>query len=483
MRNTRVATTVLLAALAALLAAGPSRGDDQRVVDALNAPSRSITDAGKSWKPVFDAYLAASAAPAVEGGLSAGTVWPGMKEWDAVKAWAAANPGIGEALRKAETMVAFAFPYGRGSVPPGYAEKGLYVGIGDGLDVASADPAYLGAIGTLDGWVTAEMYRLAEDGKFDESFGLGLACMRFLRQVADQHLVAEKVAAMRALCDMAAVQRDVLQTYLDKVPAEVVRKYARAGYSALRAADGERLRRIAMPEGDRVLAEALIAQVFDAAGQPDGDRFVQAMSAVQSSREPLGSFGAARRWTEIARVHGSLDATRIRLASIYDDWWRRWRARYYDTLLDNPTVLGKTNPMRYALVLGATSDLAGLFPLRQWLNAELNGTALAFGVAAYQRGSGSWPQGIDVTYGVSTAKRTDFDPWDRQRGRWLYERLAAPRAIDTAYGQVQVAGAVIYARGVDGQDGLAKAASVDGLTGDFVAWPALRAVSRGAVAK
>ena len=97
---------------------------------------------------------------------------------------------------------------------------------------------------------------------------------------------------------------------------------------------------------------------------------------------------------------------------------------------------------------------------RSFLSAGVQGigsVALAFGVAAYWRGSGSWPTGIDATYGVSTAKRTDFDPWDRQRGRWLYERLAAPRAIDTAYGQVQVAGAVIYARGVDGQDGLAKA--------------------------
>jgi hypothetical protein len=480
MRNLNVAVAALLAAISAGL---PARADDQRVVDALNAPWKAVNESSKSWKPVLDAYAAMTAPPAVEGGLSATGIWPGMKDWEAVKAWAAANPGMGAALRGAESAVAFAFPYGRGSVPAGYAAKGLYVGIGDGLEVGAADVAYLPALTAIDAWVTAEMYRLGGDGKFDEAFGLGLSSMRFLRQVADQHLLAEKAAAMRALCDMASVQRDVLQTFLDKVPAEVVRKYARTAYATLRPADAERLRRIAMPEGDRVLAEALIAQVFDQAGQPDGERFVQAASAAQSRREPLGAFGAARRWTEIARVHGSLDATRIRLASIYDDWWRRWRARYYDTLLDNPTVISRTNPMRYALVLGVTSDLASLFPLRQWLNAELNGTALAFGVAAYYRSSGAWPQGIDATYGVSTSKRTDYDPWDRQRGRWLYERLASPKTMETPYGQLQVSGAVIYARGVDGQDGLAKSASLDGLTGDFVAWPALRAVSRGAAAQ
>ena len=50
-----------------------------------------------------------------------------------------------------------------------------------------------------------------------------------------------------------------------------------------------------------------------------------AYKAVEPVIDALERFGAARRWGEIADVHGSLDATRARLTAIYDDWWRRWR--------------------------------------------------------------------------------------------------------------------------------------------------------------
>jgi hypothetical protein len=477
----RPARALVLAALA-LLAAPAARADDQRAVDALNLPAKVVKDSSKSWKPVFDAYLAMTPAPAVKGGLSAATVWPGMPEWEPVKSWAAANAKMGEALRAAQGMVAFAMPYGRGSVPPAYVERGVFVGIGDGTAVYFADASYLKPLGEIQAYVTAEMYRLGQEKKFDEAFGLGLACMRVLRQVADQHLLSEKTAAMRGLCEMASVQRDVLQTFLEDVPAAVIKKYARGGYTLVRAADGERLRRLDMPEGDRVLAEALISQVFDAQGQADGERFVEAMAQFQSRREPLSAFGANRRWEQIAGVHASLDATRDRLTRIYDDWWRRWRARYSDPILEKPTIISKTNAMKYAMVLAMATDLNRLFALRQWLNAELNGTAVAFGVAAYYREAGSWPSGISNTY-ASTEKRFDFDPWDPKRGRWQYEKADAPRAIEFEGAQVQVSGGIIYARGADKEDGGAKKATVDGLAGDFVAWPALRAVSRGATTK
>ena len=478
----RPARALVLAAIA-LLAAPAAPADDQRAVDALNAPAKVIKDSSKSWKPVFDAYLSMTPAPAVKGGLRATGVWPGMPEWEAVKSWAAANPRMGEALVASQGMVAFAMPYGRGAVPAPWVERGVFIGIGDGTAVYFADAAYLKPLAEIQAYVAAEMYRLGQEKKFDEAFGLGLACMRVLRQVADQHLLAEKTAAMRGMCDMASIQRDVLQTFLDEVPVAVIKKYSRGGYTQVRAADGERLRRLDMPEGDRVLAEALISQVFDAQGQADGERFVEAMARFQSRREPLSAFGANRRWEQIAGVHASLDATRDRLTRIYDDWWRRWRARYPDPILDKPTIVSKTNAMKYAMVLAMSTDLARLFALRQWLNAELNGTAVAFGVAAYYRESGSWPSGIENTYGVSTEKRFDLDPWDPKRGRWQYEKADAPRTVEYDGAQLQVSGGIVYAVGADREDAGAKKATVDGLTGDFVAWPALRAVSRGATTK
>jgi hypothetical protein len=475
----RCPRAIVLAALA-LLASPAAFGDHQAAVDALNVPSKAVQESSRSWKTVFDAYLAMTPAPAVNGGLKATGVWPGMPEWDAVKSWAAANPRMAEAILAAQKSVAFAMPYGRANVPVQYVERGAFIGIGDGLAVCFTDVAYLKPLADVQAYAVAEMYRLGQESRFDDAFGLGLATMRFLRQVADQHLLSEKVAAMQGLCEMASIQRDVLQAFLGQVPAAVVKKYSLSGYPALSPADGERLRRLDMPEGDRVLAEALIAQVFDAQGQPDGDRFARTMAQFQSRREPLSAFGAARRWEQIAEVHASETATGERLTRIYDDWWRRWRAR---ESIDRPTVISKTNPMKYAMVLAMATDLDRLFALRKWLNAELNGTAIAFGVVAYFRETGAWPKGIESTYGVSTVKRFDLDPWDARRGRWHYELVTSPRAIESEFGQLQLSGGVVYAVGADGEDGVAKKSTVDGVSGDFVAWPALRAVSRGATTK
>jgi hypothetical protein len=411
------------------------------------------------------------------------TIWPGMTDWSKVKEWAAANGAMAKAIMDSQQAVAFALPYGRASVPPVYVEKGAFVGIGDGLDVYVADVSYLNSLAVIEAFVAAEMYRLGGEKKFQEAFDLGLATLRVLRQVADQHLLEEKLFAMEAMCDMASVQRDVLQTFLADVPAPVAKKFALAGFAFIRPTDGERLRRLEMPEGDRVLAEALIMQLFDAQGQPDTAKFAATMGALQARKEPLSAFGAARRWTEIADVHGSLDATRARLTSIYDDWWRRWRVRYYDTLLDNPTVISRTNKMRYAMVLAMVNDIDRVFALRQRLNAELNGTVLAFGLVAAYRDSGSWPAGLDRTYTQYTIKRFDKDPWDPTDGRWQYENASSPRAIETDFGRLQVSGGILYARGVDKEDGGAKKATNDGLAGDFVVWPALRALSRASGGK
>ena len=478
----RPARELALAALALAVASFPeARADDQKAVDALNAPAKVIQEKSKSWKPLLDAYLAMTAAPKPAGrDFGVLDVWPGMEGWDQVREWAAGNGEMAKAIVAAQGAVAFAVPYGRTSVPPAYVEKGAYVGIGEGLGVAVADVAYLKPLATLNAFVAADMYRLGGEKKFDEAFGLGLAWLRVLRQVADQHLLEEKAFAMQSMCDVASVQRDVLQAFLEEVPAPVVKKYALSGFALVRPQDGERLRRLEMPEGDRVLAEALINQLFDAQGQPERDVFVQAMSDMQARREPLSRFGAARRWTEISDTHGSLDASRARLTSIYDDWWRRWRVRYYDPLLDNPTVISRTNRMRYAMVLAMATDLERAFALRQRLNAELNGTVLAFGLVAAYRDIGSWPRGLDQTYTQYTIKRFDFDPWDPAAGRWQYESLPSARDIETEFGRLRLSGGLLYARGVDKDDGGAKKATNDGLTGDFVAWPALRALSRAA---
>ncbi len=463
--------------LAALVA--PARADDPKAIEALNLPMKVVQDKSKCWKSVGEAYMKMTEAPMKVGpDFNLTTIWPGMKDWDKVKAWAAANGAMGKAIMDAQSQVAFGLPYGRPSVPPGFAERGFFIGLGDGLGVFVSDPAYLKPLDTILCWVTAESYRLGGEKKFQEMFDLGVSTLKFLRKVADQQLLEEKRFALERMSDLCSVERDLMQTFLGDIPAAVLKKAGLNGFPFIHPTDAERLRRLDMPEGDRVLAELMLVQLFDAQGQPDAGKLAMAMGELQAKDEPLTRFGAAKRWAQIADVHGSLDATRIRLTNVYDDWWRRWRVRYYDTLLDNPTAKSRTNKMRYAMVLLMAKDLEKLFALRQRLNAELNGTALTASLCAAFRDLGDWPRGFEATYAVYSVKRFDYDPWDPAYGRWQYAKLAAPRAIESDYGRLQITGAVLYARGVDKEDGGAAKASFDGLSGDFVAWPSLRALSR-----
>lgn len=479
MHPARLLAALLLGTAALAL---PARADDKQAVDALNLPMSVVQESSKSWKDLSEAVAALSAPPVKVGkDFNLTTIWPGMKDWDKVKSWAAANEPMGKAILAAQSKVVFGLPYGRGSVPPSMVEKGIFVGLGEGLTVFVSDPAYLKAYDTMLAYSAAEMYRLGEEGKFTEAFDLGIATLRVLRQVADQQLLEEKRWAMLRMSESCSVQRDFIFAFLDKIPAAVLKKAGFTGYPYIRASDGERLRRLEMPEGDRVLAELMLVQLFDAKGQPDAAKMAATMGDLQSRNEPLTRFGAAKRWTQIAEVpHGSFDASRNRLTSIYDDWWRRWRVRYYDALLDNPTVISRTNKVRYAMVLLMVKDLEGLFALRQRLNAELNGTAISASICAAYRELGSWPRELKATYTQFTVKRLDYDPWDPAYGRWQYQRLDSPRAIECEYGRLQISGALLYARGVDKEDGSAAKATVDGVSGDFVAWPPLRAVDRAA---
>jgi hypothetical protein len=477
--HTAVVLQLAAALVFGLVATPAARADEAKAAAALNAPIQVVRDANKSWRTVLGAYAAMSAPPMPVGpDFNVLSIWPGMAEWPKVKAWAAANPAMGKAILDSQGAFIFGMPYGRAAVPPEFAEKGLVVTIGDSANPFIATPSYLAAMDVVAAYVAAEIYRLGEEKKFDEAFALGLASLRVWRQLADQQLLEEKRYALERLCDLCSLQRDFMQTSLADAPAVVFKRMALDGYPFVRAADGERLRRLEMPEGDRIIAEAALPDMFDSRGQPDTEKFAALMAPLQARSEPLTYFGAARRWHSIAEVHGSLDATRNKLTSIYDDWWRRWRVRYFDPLLDNPTALSRTNRVRYAMVLLVARDLESLFALRRRANAELNGTALAAGLCAWNRELGTWPRSMDQAYTQYVRKRFDYDPFDPRYGRWKYESLSAPRTVDSEFGRVEVTGALLYAVGFDREDSGGVKATKDGLTGDFIAWPALRALAR-----
>ena len=82
-------------------------------------------------------------------------------------------------------------------------------------------------------------------------------------------------------------------------------------------------------------------------------------------------------------------------------------------------------------------------------------------------------------YSQNVSKRFDFDPFDREYGRFLYENLdGAEEPVDTDDGRIYVSGCVLYARGQDREDSGFEEASVDGVTGDMIVWPPLRVLAR-----
>ena len=201
---------------------------------------------------------------------------------------------------------------------------------------------------------------------------------------------------------------------------------------------------------------------------------------LQSEDEPLTSFGASKRWVKIASVHGSLEASTKKLNDIYDDWWRRWRMRPFDTMMTLPTEYSRANPVKYAAVLLVASDIEALFELRRRLSTELCGTVIAAGLCGYRAQYGTWPDKIEMAYAQFMPKRFNFDPYDKDYGQLMYDYLGnSKRGIETADGRVEATGCVLYARNGDGESNKAARHAPGGKADDFVLWPALRAIARG----
>lgn len=472
--------TVLLTASPAFTASDAS-AQSADLLKQLNAPSLRINDAGKSATRLFTAYLDLTKPPSAIGpefGLT--TIYPGMEGFAAVSAWAAANSNMGKVLLAVENCQVIGVPYGTLGVDAKFVERGLVAEIGVDNDPAKVRFPYLDAIATINAYVAADMYRMCEAGQFDDAFKLGLAHLRVLRQGCDASMFDEKVAFMHMVADALSVHRDMLYVYRAKMGTELLRTLATKQYPFLRPSDNERLKRIEMPEGDRLVAESVLASVFAEDGQPDNARFAEVFADLQSDAAPLTAFGATKRWQMIAGVHGSLDASTKKLNDVYDDWWRRWRMRPFDPMMSLPTELSRTNPVKYAAVVLAARDIDALFELRRVLVVELGATVCGCGLAAYWTQFDLWPNDIEKAYAQFFPKRFDFDPYDREYGRFRYEDLGTrERGVESEYGRVMVPGCILYARNGDGEFNAAARHAVGGKTDDFVVWPPLRALSRG----
>lgn len=482
-RTCPVLAGILIASATPLVLSAPAhaRDDSAKMLDELNAPWSLVSDQAKSATRIFTAYLDLTKPPVEIGEeFNQIAIWPGMDNFEAVAKWAEANSGMGKALVDVQNCQVLGVPYGTDGVDAKFVERGLIADVSLKDGVARAEFPYLKALETIGAYVSADMYRLCEAEKFDEAFAIGVAWARVLRQAADATTFAEKSTAMLMLCNTLSVQRDVMWTYREKIPVATFQKLGTREYPFIKPQDNERLKRLAMPEGDLVIGEAILESVFDSSGQPDGEKFAPLFAALQSETEPLTAFGASKRWSKIAGVHGSLEASTKKLNDIYDDWWRRWRMRPYDAMMALATEHSRANPVKYAAVLLVAQDIESLFELRRRLTAEVCGTVISAGICGYRAQYQKWPDKIEMAYAQFMPKRFNFDPYSREYGQLVFDYLgSSKRPVDGELGLVEVTGCVLYARNGDGESSKAARHAPGGVQDDFVLWPPLRAISRG----
>jgi hypothetical protein len=487
---TRMVKQVLfLCALATLLALD-RHADAQQVspmlpglIQKLNEHASVKTrEENKSYKIIWDAYLKLTEPPMPIGPeFNLNTIYPKMSQWSAVTGWAESNPGMGEALLKARDKIVFGLPYGTEQLDPNYIKANLTAVMGEKGRLGQYDLPYLRALDTIAAWATAEVYRLMEAGQVQPALDLAVAHLFVARQYCDRDFLEEKLHSVALLSNSLSNLRDVFYMYQDQISAEQFTHLARKEIPFLRP-DRNRL---FMPEADRVVAEALIEEVFDPrSDRADVDEFASVFAEIQSKDAPLTRFGAAKRWRNIAAIHGSRTASLERLNLIYDDWWRRWRVEEYDDILAFDTQFERTNPIRYAAVIYSVQDVELAFAVRNQLIAEVNGTATAAGLCAYKRALGVYPDQVEKCYTQFMLKRSDADPYDQRLGPFIYFLVTSDASIDTSQGRLWIKAdakqCLLLSLGQDHEDQRGASHSDDGAAPgeDIVLWPPIKSLER-----
>jgi len=467
------------AGLAVLVSPLVSLGDEvDRVLRSLNEGANvKGSEEIKSYPVLLRAYLTLDEPPREVGEeFNHTTIHPGMTEWGEVSGWAESNPEMARAILECETKTMFGLPYGAEQVEREFREAGLVADIGAGGSLRDNQFRYLEAIETICAYATAESYRLLEAGRIQEGLDLAVATVFVGRQCCDRDFLVEELHCIATLAELLGNLRDMFYVYQDEITTQQYFDIANKKLPFLRP-DRSRL---FMPEGDRVVSEALIGEVFGPRGEADRERFASTFAAIQSRDAPLTRFGAARRWRLIAEVHASDEASHERLQLVYDDWWRRWRVEEYDEILAISTQFERTNPIRYAAVIYSMQNIEELFEVRNELMAAVYGTAMAAGLCGYHNQFGTYPRDSDMTYAMFVRKSLDRDPFDLQFLPFKYYLTDERTAIDTLSGRLwlEAGTGVLYSRGQDNMDDRAKEHTDDGARGDIVIWPPIKALLR-----
>ncbi len=431
----------------------------------------------KSYRVIFDAYLTLDPPPMEVGEeFNLNTIHAKMAKWDLVSSWAESNSVMVEAILQCKDRNLFGLPYTEGDGDAVYAQANLTAEIAVGGSLRRNEFSYLKAIDVISAFAIAEQVRLYEAGEVDKAMDLAVAHLFLLRQLCDRRFLEEKLHSIQLLVDALSNMRDMFYVYFDRITPE---QYTELAWFDLPFLRPDR-RWLLIPEGDRIISEALLDEVFNKREQADEDLFAATFGGIQSRDAPLERFGAAKRWRMIAPIHSSLQASKNRLKLIYDDWWRRWRVQQYDELLASETQFDMTNSVRYAAVIFSMQNIEAVFGVRNQLVAGVSGTIMAAGLSAYRKELGTYPDNEEKLYGQNVRKITDIDPYDLGYGHLSYRRLDSRTALDIPGNRLLLkdGDCLLYALGEDNEDGRAREHTDAGVEYDLVLWPPIRALSR-----
>ena len=479
----RTLISICLGLLLTATAVADSRRD---VLDILNqSTSVKASPDAKSWRIFFDACILITPPPRALGdSLNMNTVWPGMSIWQEVSMWAAQNEHMEGAFLESAKRAMVGLPYGKEEVPSNYVEHGIVAEIGVDGQLHRFDFGYVNTVELACLWATAETYRLFERGETDRAIKLILSELVLLRKFCDREFLKEQLIFMPMLGDALSNTRDCFYTYRDSLSTQEFRSIAKEAIPYLRT-DPTRL---LMPDGDRVVGEAIIKDLFTANGQADPTKFKEVLTDIQADLEPLTRFGAVKHWDSIAKRHRGRDDSIKRLNLIYDDWWRRWKMRSFHPQLKIDTELKKSNPVKYAAVNLVIRDIQDLFKNRDLLTAEINGTAVAAALCGYKNHYGVFPARLKMLYAQLLHRNSNLDPlksliipdwtlYNAPVGPFHYRKINEKTRIKTKSGYVWVNKdeSLLYSVAIDDEDNRGLNTGTD-----MILWPPLKTLKRTA---
>ena len=399
------------------------------VLETLNqSASVKGSEDAKSWRIFFDACIEITPPPMEVGdSFNMITVWPKMARWPEVSTWAAQNEHMEGAFLESAKRALVGLPYGIEEMPANYRTKGIFAEIGVDGQLHRFDFGYIKMVELACLWATAETYRLFEQGETDRAIQLTLSELVLLRKFCDREFLKEQLTFMPMLGDALSNTRDYFYAYRESIETAKFRSIAKEAIPYLRT-DPTRL---LMPDGDRVVGEAIVKNLFNANGEADPEKFKDVLTDIQADLEPITRFGAAKHWYDIAGKHRGKADSLNRLNLIYDDWWRRWKMRAFHPQLEIDTELKKSNTVRYAAVNLVLRDIQELFRQRDLLTAEINGTAVSAALCGYKNHFGVFPAGIKMLYAQLLHRSSNLDPLKslplRTPSDWtLYEAAVGP---------------------------------------------------------